>query len=427
MQRLALTLLFLLFSAQFTLAQWTPLPPHSGYSNDIISFGSPNEGWLLATPDGPQQLPAQLFRSTDAGNSWQTTTVPFGSNPDPLGLHAISANTAHVLIRQSGTTFNLATKLFRTTNAGTTWTDITPDSTDLGMGAGTVFFSDGQNGVMGIGSTISRTTNGGQTWTNQTGNVNIGVYPNRITGKGNRLAVAGWDGTFGYQGIFMLSTDGGSTWDTIPCNRYNTVLHSAIYPATDTVYGITGTYSFGAAPECYRSFDGGTTWDTLYLQFALDSMTVPVEIHFSDGHNGTLVLQNGQIMQTTDAGNNWTQVFHAHNIIHTLSFWGGNGWVAGQNGYLASITGANSIFPARIPSLGLKLYPNPNRGQFKFEIPADWHQAQISILDIQGRILHHEMKGIEWQEMDLQGLPAGMYWLKAESESQTRIQRFAIQ
>lgn len=407
-------------------AQWAPLPQHTGYNANIISFGSATHGWLLAEPNLTQPQPAILFNSTDGGNSWQNTTAPFGTYPHALSVHALLNNIAHVFIRQSGTSFGLATKLFRTTDAGISWTDITPDSSDLGMGNGAVYFSDPQNGFVGIGATLTRTTDGGQTWTNATGDPNITVAPNRITGKGSRIAVAAWDATFGYEGIFMLSTDGGTSWDTIPCNRYNTVLQTAVYPAPDTIYGVTGTYSFGAAPEFYRSFDGGTTWDTLFLQFALDSATSPIDLHFENGLNGALVLQNGQILETSDAGLTWTEIFHAHAEISTASFWGGNGWIAGQNGYLASVSGANSLFPAQLARESLKLWPNPTNGRFTVEWPQGWHSPSLSIFDVNGRLIWQN-QGLETNEITVNGLESGIYWIQASQGNDLRTQKLIIQ
>jgi photosystem II stability/assembly factor-like uncharacterized protein len=294
------------------------------------------------------------------------------------------------------------------------------------MGIGTVYFLNAQIGFTGIGSSLAHTTDGGQTWSIMGGSISGGVFPNRITGRGNRIAVAAWDGTFAYQGIFMLSTDAGATWDTIPCNRYNTVLQTAVFPAPDTVFGVTGNASFGAAPEFYRSFDGGTTWDTLHLQFALDSNTTPLDIHFENGTHGTLSLLNGQILETTDAGSTWTEVFHAQTQISAMAFWGGNGWIAGQNGYLASKSGANSLFPTVNQQQALQLWPNPSNGRFQIEWPLGWQSPSLTVYDLQGRQLQQLMPKTN-QAIELKGLAPGMYWIQANQGQEKRVSRLIIQ
>ncbi|MFN8165961.1 MAG: T9SS type A sorting domain-containing protein [Bacteroidia bacterium] len=68
----------------------------------------------------------------------------------------------------------------------------------------------------------------------------------------------------------------------------------------------------------------------------------------------------------------------------------------------------------------VEAYPNPNHGQFKVSIDSKVERKySLSLLDQAGRVLRqidvNATEGLTVQEFDLDGIAAGMYFLRVES------------
>jgi hypothetical protein len=60
----------------------------------------------------------------------------------------------------------------------------------------------------------------------------------------------------------------------------------------------------------------------------------------------------------------------------------------------------------------IKLYPNPNNGEFTLLIPNDWEGQIINIVSLDGKI-HQTFKAMDsMQEIHMNHLASGSYWLR---------------
>jgi hypothetical protein len=83
---------------------------------------------------------------------------------------------------------------------------------------------------------------------------------------------------------------------------------------------------------------------------------------------------------------------------------------------------------SEVPS-GFAVYPNPTKGSLFVRLPQYLQTAVISLYDISGKLVWKE--DVNGQpgtlELDVSGLPAGLYWISCLSDSGDRhIRRIAI-
>lgn len=133
-----------------------------------ISFGSRNVGYIAGTRNG-------IYKTTDGGTTW-TSINPFPAlNEGPSGFPnafitytEIQALDENIVFAIGNMFTNTGVKrVYKSTNGGTTWTDITgniPTLLPVGNLIGMVM-SDANNGYVTAGSALFKTTDGGANWT----------------------------------------------------------------------------------------------------------------------------------------------------------------------------------------------------------------------------------------------------------------------
>ncbi|HMP88019.1 MAG TPA: YCF48-related protein, partial [Lacibacter sp.] len=141
-----------------------------------MSFGSRTVGYIAGSRNA-------VYKTTDGGATW-TNISPFPAlNNGPTGfpnafvtyteIQALDANTV-VVIGNMFTNTGIR-RVYRTTNGGTTWTDITGNlATDAPGNIVGLRMHDANNGYVTSGSQLFKTTDGGATWikdVSPTGNI----------------------------------------------------------------------------------------------------------------------------------------------------------------------------------------------------------------------------------------------------------------
>lgn len=305
-----LCLLPLLTSPLF--GQWRKLSAFSTTFFNEAYFVDANTGWLT-------EFNSTIVRTTDGGTSWQTSTLPSGTGSFNRDLSFISTTVGFV----SG-----SDGIWKTSDGGATWTNITPTSFPLG-GSTSHWFIDGNVGVYGSGVctdstvTFSRTLNGGTTWTTVTYVNSADVAVGGMTYRGGSFYASGgngkvwqsndsgasWtltiDGSAGWQedmvtapggGLFtasangsscgstgggkvMRSTDGGTSWST---SNFPTVVMWGV-----TMYSSSEGWACGDGGKAFKTTDGGSTWTD--LSCGMNSLDRLDDIFFSDATHGWAV------------------------------------------------------------------------------------------------------------------------------------------
>lgn len=165
-----------------------------------------------------------IYRSYDGGTTWNKLTNPFSS----LGLLgrigiSISQSNPSVLYAEVMNDFGAAIGVYKSTNNGDTWTNVT---TNLGFAGNSYWYGrikvdpTNQNTVYVIDFDTWKTTDGGNSWNNLTSGVtHVDQHEVYIHPSNPNLVLLGNDGGF------YKSTNGGNQWihnETLPVMQFYT-------------------------------------------------------------------------------------------------------------------------------------------------------------------------------------------------------------
>ncbi len=212
-------------------------------------------------------LPTQA--APDRDPSWQETVVD--ADQSFRGLDAVDRRTAWA---SGGSISGGAGSVWRTTDGGETWTDVSPPGT-TGLSLRDVEARDGDTAVVlsignGEASRIWRTDDGGRTWTETFRNTVQAAFYNCLDFyPGGRRGLAVSDPVGGKFRI-LATEDGGRSWDVLPTAGMPDSTGEANFSASGDCLVVAGRDAWfgtgGDRARVFHSTDRGLTWE------ATDSM-----------------------------------------------------------------------------------------------------------------------------------------------------------
>lgn len=343
-------------SATQILAQsisWQQL--NGPFGGTALSFTSNSNGDIFAGADQDQR---GIFRSTDAGVSWQ---------PKSTGLYLENRAFSWLVVDDSsyiiaGTNSHIGEKVYKSKDNGESWTQISI------LGGTSVAVND--SGHVYVGNTgygqYSVSKDGGYTWThypspaaftncitiNDSGHIFIGGnytgYRSKDNGANwttlslpdginsivvapNGYLFAGCSRGDAYNSGVYRSTDNGDSWAAVKEGFRVYASHNIVINNDGDI--IVGTWGWGI----WKSTDNGNTWNQKNSglgHFYIKSM------HISNDGNVYAGLNGGGIYRSTDNGESWLQVGIAVASVKKIAINPSNGNLfAAVNGVSRSTDG----------------------------------------------------------------------------------------
>ncbi len=264
-----------------------------------------------------------IVNCSNSQSSWQKTIV------DSAGRNFYYAQFKN---SQGGYIISYDACVYKTTNLGSTWTNVFQVPYLYCYGASFV------NALTGFISTaisgnpwfyqVRKTTDGGANWqflySSPMDYINNLYFINEMTGFRS-----------GGQTIYK-TTDGGSIWTAI--TTPSSYLKKILFLDTANGYYLDEYYYF------FKTSNGGFNWN----QINLPSGTIYNDFFYTDSLNGYLAGTNdsGLVLKTTDGGYNWHRTFTSSEQINIIKFYNKNvGYMIGDSSkfYRTSNAGINWV------------------------------------------------------------------------------------
>ncbi|MEZ5096032.1 MAG: oxidoreductase [Nocardioides sp.] len=222
--------------------------------------------WAPATGAVPRPVPRPVRQAgTQPGHSagWHETVVD--ADQSFRGLDAVSRRTAWVT---GGSASEGPGRVFRTTDSGRTWVDVTPPGTDGLLLRDVEARSARTAVVLAIGpgdmSRIYRTGDGGRTWAEAFVNDDpAAFYDCMAFYPGGRRGLAMSDPVDGRFRI-LATRDGGRSWQVLPSDGMPDASTEYGFAASGDCLVTAGRSAYfgsgGGAARVFRSDDFGLTW-----------------------------------------------------------------------------------------------------------------------------------------------------------------------
>jgi photosystem II stability/assembly factor-like uncharacterized protein len=277
--------------------------------------------------------PGRLLKTTNYGSTW-TNVAGYTATGTVRGIYFLNSDTGFVS--------NSLYAIQRTTNGGTSF-----DEVDFGTGTFyEVKFIDNQNGVAaGANGELYYTSNMGTSWDST--NVNIGTGSNLygLALDNNLGDGVGTLYTAGLAGVIAKSTDFGHTWSSLCTSVSHDELREIKFLDELNGYAVGGSTTYS---DFLKTSDGGQTWNKLPFNggYRIYSQNW---INKDTGYVGLRGLTG--IYKTTDAGLNFTQlnpnVGGTTNIWYSIEFANKDtGYACNSGGFLVKTTDGGTTWTA---------------------------------------------------------------------------------
>jgi uncharacterized protein (TIGR03437 family) len=281
---------------------------------------------LVADPVLPNTLYVEngdLLRSTDGGQTWQQLPAVAEDSAQDCATYAfaVSPTGGTWLALEMCPTSNTQSGVYRSTDAGKTWTLVfTPsaaavnwaeqDSTLLSLGdsaylVGDLRFNSGSSSYAylaiptypGVAAYVS--TDGGATWSDKSPQVEAHASATEVHMLGapssptTLFLLAGGYQTAGFTSTLLKSSDGGTTWQTM--SDLPNDFGSPRPPSLLAVHPTDPTLVFFGSVQFYRSTDGGNSWANMMTIWPSSS------IH-TDQHALVFTSDAQRLYESSDGG-----------------------------------------------------------------------------------------------------------------------------
>ena len=350
---------------------WSGLESNTKEKLTSVFFKTETTGWAAGTN-------GTIIKTTDGGDNW--TVLSTGVSWTISSVHFPTLDSGYAV----------GTNLLKTTNGGTTWTD-------LGSFTGNcVFFTSANTGFFTDDSHIYKTTNGGIYWSTfifsghksiffinpSTGwapsgstkyTTNAGAnWSSQATGSGFSTLYgihfsdvnSGWSvGSVGFSGgnsEIRRTTNSGTNWTGQSSGTTNTLRSvSTLSSSSAIITGEKGTV--------LSTSNGGTNWISRLNVFSYpsDNLYYLSSVFFADNYTGWTGGYLGIVNKTTNGGDTWSSILStSYNDIYSMHFLDKDtGWICGAGGMIQRTNNGGVSWTSQSLPLSDKIY-DINIGKF---------------------------------------------------------------
>jgi photosystem II stability/assembly factor-like uncharacterized protein len=430
---------------------WSALTPPTSLDIRELFFINKDIGWVC----GDEQF---LAKTTDGGASWSTISRT-GTYPYPA-IQFIDENTGWMLYTSA-----YDGKILKTNDGGINWTtQIKGDSIHFWN----LYFLNNSVGFAGGVGQIYRTINGGNTWEKIFDGKNWVIRDIKFNEKKE-----GW---FVGDNGYILHCD--STWS---------VWNTQTSTTTNNLYGINvhgnDCWAVGKNGTILHSTNGGNTWTKQVSNTFthLYSVSFPsVDVGWTTGVNGCILKTISNTVQESLSISNHTlsdgetQCFNAYDTIivagsSVVTFARGSSaeLIAGKsirflpgfyaefgsfmythitsdstfcNGSSGSLVVDQTAMKSTIEKLSpekqtinpgeksVKVYPNPNNGQFNLELINFEGPSKITLINTLGVIVFRRtVNNSDLSEFELTNLCKGLYFVNIKNGDTVKTCKMVVQ
>jgi photosystem II stability/assembly factor-like uncharacterized protein len=340
--------------------------------------------------------------------------------------------------------------VLKTTNGGTSWSQITNGINAVTELKSIFFVSENIGWAVGTGGVILNTTNGGQSWVSQssgtTKELSSVYFVNDTVGW---IVVAAGTNPQTDPASILNTRNGGALWTvayTYP-STYNSPLNTLFFINENLGWAVGG----GSVTKLTNSGNTVTRAD-----FGMN--TNFRDVYFTSASNGWVVGDNGQIYVSTDSGTTWTQqvsgmtrnllgihftsqtegwvvgagtvgagpvLLHTTNgganwttitltttsfgLIDVLFLPSGKGWAVGSQGRIYTYNSTPSSVEPILPKY-ISVYPNPTEGLINLKM-TEVDNCQLNVYDMLGKNMYSLSTNETQVQIDMTSWPAGHYKL----------------
>jgi len=405
-------LVILVVLPMFLSAQWSPV--RFDEHNFFTKITAPTPATAISIGiDG--MTGSFVLRTNDGGASWDSITISSSAMYSLDELFFTDVNHGF-----AGGLKSSYQSMIITTDNGSTWTERTPDPASINP-ISAISFVNPQSGYASDETTLYRTQDAGLTWTSST--PGFLMRDIQFTDMDNGYAC----GTTAIDASISRTMDGGATWNTVFTTTFPFFTTSAMQKLdvinSDVVYS-SGQYS----NQLFRTIDGGITWDSLTLNLINGIQ----DFDFTDVNHGRVVSTMGEIYGTIDGGLTWnleyavaTGAYGPSVFLVSVSFSGSTGYVCGSSGLIKKFTDNTvGLSPEPIAD-GISIYPNPSSGNDAVNIIGLSAGDNVEVYNVAGQ-LAFQKNNLQSVEVIQLNLPAGMYTLLITNESKSTVHKLVV-
>lgn len=285
-----------------------------------------------------------VYRTTNAGSSWSEVT-----NGVDTGLLEIVRQGPSLLLGVSA-----KGDIWRSTNAGLTWIQVFDGLGDLPV-SWNVGFADAQTAwVVGQGGLMLRSSDAGQTWAQATNG--FGTQWFQIEMANDNIGYIA-----GHNGYVMRTTDGGANWEVGKVEVTGQIFGRDESLRAVSVVDVDTVVVAGPGGTVFRTDDGGDTWQNIGYPNLPDPFWIE-DVKFVSSTEGWVVGLDQDlghfrtVYHTVDGGLTWTLALSQNAYFYTVDFADRlHGWIGtiGQL-YFRTVDGGlnwtSHTFPPRFTS-----------------------------------------------------------------------------